>query len=98
MATFARSLPNGGRYFGQFKAFRVTNWHPAGVFIAYVAILFAVICNYYRNEMTRQLISSGSTFEAHIGYSRAVVAGDWVFVSGVIPPFLAPLLSRGLVN
>ncbi len=32
--------------------------------------------------MTRQLISSGSTFEAQIGYSRAVVAGDWVFVSG----------------
>jgi enamine deaminase RidA (YjgF/YER057c/UK114 family) len=28
------------------------------------------------------LISSGSTFEAQIGYSRAVVAGDWVFVSG----------------
>ena len=32
--------------------------------------------------MARQLISSGSTFEAHIGYSRAVVDGDWVFVSG----------------
>lgn len=31
---------------------------------------------------TRQLISSGSTFEAEIGYSRAVVQGDWVFVSG----------------
>jgi enamine deaminase RidA (YjgF/YER057c/UK114 family) len=30
----------------------------------------------------RKLISSGSTFEASIGYSRAVVAGDWVFVSG----------------
>ena len=32
--------------------------------------------------MSRRLISSGSTFEADIGYSRAVVAGDWVFVSG----------------
>jgi enamine deaminase RidA (YjgF/YER057c/UK114 family) len=32
--------------------------------------------------MNRQLISSGSTFEAQIGYSRAVVAGNWVFVSG----------------
>ena len=32
--------------------------------------------------MTRHLISSGSTFEQEIGYSRAVVAGDWVFVSG----------------
>ncbi len=31
--------------------------------------------------MTRRLIGSGSPFEAQIGYSRAVVAGDWVFVS-----------------
>jgi enamine deaminase RidA (YjgF/YER057c/UK114 family) len=30
----------------------------------------------------RRLISSGSTFEAEIGYSRAVVNGDWVHVSG----------------
>lgn len=30
----------------------------------------------------RQLVSSGSSFEAEIGYSRAVVDGDWVFVSG----------------
>jgi enamine deaminase RidA (YjgF/YER057c/UK114 family) len=30
----------------------------------------------------RRLISSGSTFEAEIGYSRAVCQGDWVFVSG----------------
>jgi len=32
--------------------------------------------------MTRRLIGSGSTFEDQIGYSRAVVQGDWVFVSG----------------
>ena len=32
--------------------------------------------------MNRKLISSGSTFEEKIGYSRAVVQGDWVFVSG----------------
>ncbi|MET0988806.1 MAG: RidA family protein [Steroidobacteraceae bacterium] len=32
--------------------------------------------------MSRRLISSGSTFEAQIGYSRAVVAEPWVFVSG----------------
>ena len=32
--------------------------------------------------MTRRLISSGSSFEADIGYSRAVVDGEWVFVSG----------------
>ena len=30
----------------------------------------------------RRLISSGSRFEADIGYSRAVVDGDWIFVSG----------------
>ena len=32
--------------------------------------------------MNRTLISSGSTFETEIGYSRAVVQGDWIFVSG----------------
>ena len=32
--------------------------------------------------MGRYLISSGSTFEKEIGYSRAVVDGDWIFVSG----------------
>jgi enamine deaminase RidA (YjgF/YER057c/UK114 family) len=32
--------------------------------------------------MSRHLISSGSIFEEQIGYSRAVVDGDWVFVSG----------------
>src|ERR1700758_4468333 len=30
----------------------------------------------------RRLISSGSTFEAEAGYSRAVVDGEWVFVAG----------------
>jgi enamine deaminase RidA (YjgF/YER057c/UK114 family) len=32
--------------------------------------------------MKRTLISSGSTFERDVGYSRAVAQGDWVFVSG----------------
>ncbi len=32
--------------------------------------------------MARQLISSGSIFEEQMAYSRAVVEGDWVFVSG----------------
>lgn len=32
--------------------------------------------------MSRKLISSGSFFEDEIGYSRAVVDGNWVFVSG----------------
>lgn len=32
--------------------------------------------------VTRRFVSSGSTFEEQIGYSRAVVDGDWIFVSG----------------
>ena len=32
--------------------------------------------------MARKLISSGSAFEKTAGYSRAVVEGEWVFVSG----------------
>ena len=32
--------------------------------------------------MARRLISSGSSFERDIGFSRAVVDGEWVFVSG----------------
>lgn len=32
--------------------------------------------------MPRRLISSGSPFEAKMGYSRAVLDGEWVFVSG----------------
>jgi len=32
--------------------------------------------------MARRLISSGSSFEKEIGYSRALVDDEWVFVSG----------------
>lgn len=32
--------------------------------------------------MTRRRLSSGSEFEARIGYSRAVVDGDWIHVAG----------------
>lgn len=32
--------------------------------------------------MTVKQISTGSVFEAEIGYSRAVIADGWVFVSG----------------
>jgi enamine deaminase RidA (YjgF/YER057c/UK114 family) len=32
--------------------------------------------------MERKLISSGSIFEEEVGYSRAVVVGDFVFLSG----------------
>jgi enamine deaminase RidA (YjgF/YER057c/UK114 family) len=40
------------------------------------------LCRKAITLMKRSLISSGSTFEAEIGYSRAVVQGDWIFVSG----------------
>lgn len=40
----------------------------------------------YSNKLTiimkRKLISSGSSFETQMAYSRAVVQGDWIFVSG----------------
>jgi enamine deaminase RidA (YjgF/YER057c/UK114 family) len=32
--------------------------------------------------MARRQISSGSKFEAEIGYSRAIADGDWIWVSG----------------
>jgi enamine deaminase RidA (YjgF/YER057c/UK114 family) len=35
--------------------------------------------------MERRLISSGSAFEERVGYSRAVVAGGRVYVSGTAP-------------
>jgi enamine deaminase RidA (YjgF/YER057c/UK114 family) len=32
--------------------------------------------------MARTLVSSGSSFETDVGYSRAVVDGDWIFIPG----------------
>jgi len=49
--------------------------------------------------MTRRLISSGSTFEQEIGYSRAVVAGDWVFVSGTTGfDYASMTIAEGLLE
>jgi enamine deaminase RidA (YjgF/YER057c/UK114 family) len=46
----------------------------------------------------RYLISSGSPFEAEIGYSRAVVDGDWVFVSGTTGfDYATMILANGVV-
>jgi enamine deaminase RidA (YjgF/YER057c/UK114 family) len=36
------------------------------------------------NTSPRRFISSGSPYEELAGYSRAVVDGDWVFVSGTV--------------
>lgn len=57
--------------------------------------------------MARRLISSGSTFEKEVGYSRAVVDGEWVFVSGTtgfdyatmtIPPGVEEQAEQALRN
>lgn len=49
--------------------------------------------------MNRKLISSGSPFEEQIGYSRAVAAGDWVFVSGTTGfDYAAMTISDSLVE
>ena len=49
--------------------------------------------------MARRLISSGSTFEADIGYSRAVVDDDWVFVSGTTGfDYAAMTVAEGLIE
>jgi enamine deaminase RidA (YjgF/YER057c/UK114 family) len=49
--------------------------------------------------MARSLVSSGSTFEAQIGFSRAVVDGDWIFVSGTTGFDYATMrISEGVVE
>jgi enamine deaminase RidA (YjgF/YER057c/UK114 family) len=55
--------------------------------------------NRKENVLTRRLISSGSSFEAQIGYSRAVVDGDWVFVSGTTGfDYAAMTIAEGIVE
>lgn len=50
-------------------------------------------------SVTRRLIDSGSTFEHEIGYSRAVVDGDWVFVSGTTGfDYATMAIAEGIVE
>jgi enamine deaminase RidA (YjgF/YER057c/UK114 family) len=47
----------------------------------------------------RRLISSGSTFEREIGYSRAVVDGEWIFVSGTTGfDYVSMMISEDIVE
>jgi enamine deaminase RidA (YjgF/YER057c/UK114 family) len=47
----------------------------------------------------RRLISSGSKFEAEIGYSRAVVQGGWCFVAGTTGfDYAAMTISEGVAE
>ena len=49
--------------------------------------------------MPRRLISSGSTFEREIGFSRAVVDGEWIFVSGTTGfDYRSMTISEGLTE
>jgi enamine deaminase RidA (YjgF/YER057c/UK114 family) len=57
-------------------------WRPAARKRYSPRVINASRNNQAENPTMRRLISSGSAFETSIGYSRAVVDGDWVFVSG----------------
>ncbi|KAH7370796.1 Endoribonuclease L-PSP/chorismate mutase-like protein [Rhexocercosporidium sp. MPI-PUGE-AT-0058] len=49
--------------------------------------------------MARRNISSGSSFEDEIGYSRAVVTGSWILVSGTTGyDYTTGLLSPSIVS
>ena len=49
--------------------------------------------------MARRLISSGSSFEREIGFSRAVVDGEWIFVSGTTGfDYRSMTISEGLTE
>ena len=49
--------------------------------------------------MKQRLISSGSSFEQEIGYSRAVIQGDWVFVSGTTGfDYATMTIAEGIVE
>jgi len=51
------------------------------------------------NIMSRKLISSGSEFESLIGYSRAIIDGDYVFVSGTTGyDYLSMTISENVVE
>jgi enamine deaminase RidA (YjgF/YER057c/UK114 family) len=46
----------------------------------------------------RRLVSSGSTFEAEVGYSRAVIVDGWVFVAGTTGfDYATMTLAEGVV-
>lgn len=49
--------------------------------------------------MTKRFVSSGSAFETLAGYSRAVVDGEWVHISGTTGfDYQAMTISKDLVE
>lgn len=59
----------------------------------------AVTSQYTGENLNRILIDSGSEFEKQIGYSRAVVAGNWIFVSGTTGfDYVAMSISDDLIE
>ena len=49
--------------------------------------------------MARRFITSGSSFERDIGYARAVVDGEWIFVSGTTGfDYVAGTISDDVVD
>lgn len=46
----------------------------------------------------RTLLSTGSPFEKTMGYSRAVVQGDWCFMSGVTGYDYATMVMPSLIS
>ena len=82
-----RAVVNRSQYLAAEAGFVIIKSHEGGPrrhLTAPIASHFTVALplHIFGGPMTRQLISSGSTFEQEIGYSRAVVDGDWVFISG----------------
>ena len=76
------TLPRVGDFIQKSKLdARVTKvvMHDMGDVTDFAATVFAQVVS---EQQTRRLISSGSRFEKEIGYSRAVVDGDHVWVSG----------------
>src|SRR5262249_54233030 len=69
--------------------------HPGG---PRPARIMRIDCAGRESAMSRRLISTGSPFEKTFGYSRAVVDGDFAFVSGTTGYDYATMKMPGSVE